>query len=265
VRLTQVLANLLNNAARYTEPGGRITLGVRAEGSGVEFVVKDNGRGIPKELLPRVFDLFVQEREGGGGLGIGLTLVKQLVGMHEGRVEAASEGAGLGSEFRVWLPACADQATSEAAENAVEEMPSTLPETGVQRALHVALVEDNDDVRLLMGEVLESWGHQVRQASTGAVGVDLILEQKPDIAFIDIGLPDMDGYELARQIRSVLGAQKPLLVALSGFSQRRDRERSSHAGFDDHLAKPASPADLKRLLNQAGRTLAQASNETQGT
>jgi CheY-like chemotaxis protein/anti-sigma regulatory factor (Ser/Thr protein kinase) len=266
VRLTQVLANLLNNAARYTEAGGRLTLSVAASGSGVEFAVKDNGRGIPRELLPRVFDLFVQEREGGGGLGIGLTLVKQLVGMHEGRVEAHSEGAGKGSEFRVWLPACADQsAHDEEAAESVEEVPTTLPEAGQLRALNVALVEDNDDVRLLMGEVLESWGHEVRQAATGAVGVDLILTQQPDIAFIDIGLPDMDGYELARQIRSALGAKKPLLVALSGFSQRRDRERASHAGFDDHLAKPASPADLKRLLSQARRAAHSAQNETQGT
>jgi signal transduction histidine kinase len=266
VRLTQVLANLLNNAARYTDPGGRLTLSVAANGSGVEFVVKDNGRGIPKELLPRVFDLFVQEREGGGGLGIGLTLVKQLVGMHEGRVEAHSEGAGKGSEFRVWLPACQDQSASEAlADDSIEEVPVTMPEAGAMRALNVALVEDNDDVRLLMGEVLESWGHEVRQAATGAIGVDLILTQQPDIAFIDIGLPDMDGYELARQIRSALGAKKPLLVALSGFSQRRDRERASHAGFDDHLAKPASPADLKRLLLQARRAAQSAQNETQGT
>jgi signal transduction histidine kinase len=264
VRLTQVLANLLNNAARYTEAGGRIALGVKPKADGVEFVVKDNGRGIPKELLPRVFDLFVQEREGGGGLGIGLTLVKQLVGMHDGRVEAESEGAGHGSEFRVWLPMCPDQSAPDVLDSS-EEAPTTMPEAGYQRALHVALVEDNDDVRLLMGEVLESWGHQVRQASTGAVGVDLILKQRPDIAFIDIGLPDMDGYELARRIRSALGADKPLLVALSGFSQRRDRERASHAGFDDHLAKPASPADLKRLLNQAGRALVQPSTETQGS
>jgi two-component system, sensor histidine kinase len=266
VRLTQVLANLLNNAARYTEPGGRLTLSVAANGSGVEFVVKDNGRGIPKELLPRVFDLFVQEREGGGGLGIGLTLVKQLVGMHEGRVEAHSEGAGKGSEFRVWLPACDDQSAHAAlADESCDAAPTTMPEAGAMRALNVALVEDNDDVRLLMGEVLESWGHEVRQAATGAIGVDLILTQQPDIAFIDIGLPDMDGYELARQIRSALGAKKPLLVALSGFSQRRDRERASHAGFDDHLAKPASPADLKRLLLQARRAAQSAQNETQGT
>jgi signal transduction histidine kinase len=265
VRLTQVLANLLNNAARYTDAGGRISIGVHAKSEGVEFVVKDNGRGIPKELLPRVFDLFVQEREGGGGLGIGLTLVKQLVGMHDGRVEAESDGTGRGSVFRVWLPSCGAQSADDAAPASCEDAPTTLPETGHPRSLHVALVEDNDDVRVLMGEVLESWGHEVRQAATGAIGVDLILEQRPDIAFIDIGLPDMDGYELARQIRSALGAQKPLLVALSGFSQRRDRERASHAGFDDHLAKPASPADLKRLLNQAGRALAQPSTETQET
>jgi signal transduction histidine kinase len=263
VRLTQVLANLLNNAARYTDPGGRLTIGVAPRQGGVEFFVKDNGRGIPKELLPRVFDLFVQEREGGGGLGIGLTLVKQLVSMHEGRVEAQSDGSGKGSEFRVWLPMCQDQSAPAEAE-VIEEEPTTLPEAGRTR-LTVALVEDNDDVRLLMGEVLESWGHEVRQAATGMVGVDLILEQRPDIAFIDIGLPDMDGYELARQIRSALGEEKPLLVALSGFSQRRDRERASNAGFDDHLAKPASPADLKRLLSQAGRAVAESSNGTQGS
>src|SRR5690606_2028059 len=141
------------------------------------------------------------EREGGGGLGIGLTLVKQLVGMHGGRVEAHSEGTGKGSQFCVWLPACADQsaASDEVAAESSEPSPTTLPEAGQTRALNVALVEDNDDVRLLMGEVLESWGHEVRQAATGAVGVDLILTERPDIAFIDIGLPDMDGYELARQ------------------------------------------------------------------
>jgi two-component system, sensor histidine kinase len=263
VRLTQVLANLLNNAARYTEPGGLLCIGVALHDGGVEFKVKDNGRGIPTELLPRVFDLFVQEREGGGGLGIGLTLVKQLVSMHDGRVEAHSAGSGKGSEFRVWLPMCEDQSVPDQSADS-EAVPITLPEAGRTRGLNVALVEDNDDVRLLMGEVLESWGHEVRQAATGAVGVNLILEHRPDIAFIDIGLPDMDGYELARQIRAALGASKPLLVALSGFSQRRDRERASSAGFDDHLAKPASPADLKRLLSQAGETVAQASNGTQG-
>jgi two-component system, sensor histidine kinase len=258
VRLTQVLANLLNNAARYTDPGGCLTLSVLGQAGGVEFLVKDNGRGIPKHLLPRVFELFVQEREGGGGLGIGLTLVQQLVRMHGGRVQAESEGAGRGSEFRVWLPVL----SAASAEDAVEESPRTLPEARATERLNVALVEDNEDVRLLMGEVLSSWGHDVSQAATGAVGVDLIVNGRPDIAFIDIGLPDMDGYQLARQVRATLGNGKPLLVALSGFGQRRDRERANLAGFDDHLAKPANPADLKRLLDEASRARSPA-NETQ--
>jgi CheY-like chemotaxis protein/two-component sensor histidine kinase len=259
VRLTQILANLLNNAARYTDPGGHLQLSVRPQSGGVEFAVKDNGRGIPKQLLPRVFDLFVQEREGGGGLGIGLTLVKQLVQMHRGRVQASSDGAGQGSEFKVWLPL----AQEESAVDGVEETPSTLPQAGAMTGLSVALVEDNDDVRLLMGEVLTRWGHEVSQAASGAVGLELILKGQPDIAFVDIGLPDMDGYELARQVRAAPGAHRPVLVALSGFGQLRDRERASVAGFDDHLAKPANPADLKRLLNEASRTRTANVSETQ--
>jgi signal transduction histidine kinase len=258
VRLTQVLANLLNNAARYTDPGGCLNLSVVGQAGGVEFLVKDNGRGMPKPLLPRVFELFVQEREGGGGLGIGLTLVKQLVQMHGGRVQAQSEGVGRGSEFMVWLPVM--QAAS--AEGAFDETPCTLPEARSTGRLNVTLVEDNEDVRLLMGEVLTSWGHEVSQAATGAVGVDLIVKGRPDIAFVDIGLPDMDGYQLARQVRATLGNGRPLLVALSGFGQRRDRERANLAGFDDHLAKPASPADLKRLLDAASRARISPANET---
>ncbi len=255
VRLTQVLANLLNNAARYTETGGHIMLGCRAEADGVEFSVKDNGRGIPRELLPRVFDLFVQERTGGGGLGIGLTLVKQLVQMHDGTVFAKSQGSGQGSEFCVWLPTCQPGTAWSGDALAAELGPNR--DIG---CLNVALVEDNVDVRELMGEVLESWGHDVCQAATGAVGVDLILKMRPDIAFVDIGLPDMDGYELARQIRTALGTSKPMLVALSGFGQLRDRELASRAGFDDHLAKPASPADLRRLLSEASRSRSQESD-----
>jgi signal transduction histidine kinase len=261
VRLTQVLANLLNNAARYTEPGGEIRLVSEVKDDGVALTVKDNGRGISSELLPRVFDLFVQEREGGGGLGIGLTLVKQLVQMHRGQVVAKSAGAGQGSEFSVWFPECPEDSTL------VSARPSSPPppEPVAPEALNVALVEDNDDVRLLMGEVLASWGHLVSEASTGAIGVDLILKGRPDIAFIDIGLPDMDGYELARQIVSVLGCDKPLLVALSGFGQRRDRERARRAGFDDHLTKPASPADLRRLLGEASRARSVPTHALEGT
>jgi two-component system, sensor histidine kinase len=231
---------------------------------GVEFTVKDNGRGIPEELLPRVFDLFVQERQGGGGLGIGLTLVKQLVRMHEGRVGAKSEGSGNGSEFSVWLPGVNTSLLELSAVDNDDLIPTTQPEAGLGGPLRIALVEDNDDVRLLMGEVLQNWGHEVSQASTGALGVQLIVEQQPEIAFIDIGLPDMDGYELVRQVRARLASSAPLLVALSGFGQRRDRERATIAGFDDHLAKPASPIDLKRLLAEAYRARARAESSQGG-
>jgi signal transduction histidine kinase len=240
LRLVQVVANLLDNAARYTPPRGRITLGCRAENGGVKFWVKDNGRGISSELLPCIFGLFVQERTGAGGLGIGLTLVKQLVQLHGGRVEAHSDGPSLGSEFSVWLPPCpADVASAPA---------STRPRSGVRRPLNVALVDDNDDARSVLGEVLESWGHQVSQAATGAAGVELIVDKRPDAAFIDIGLPDIDGYEVARKVRAAVGGQSPLLVALSGFGRVEDRERALAAGFHHHLTEPASSADVKRLL-----------------
>jgi signal transduction histidine kinase len=253
VRLTQVLANLLNNAARYTEPGGTIEVCCEARNAGVEFTVKDNGRGISAQLLPRVFDLFMQAREGGGGLGIGLTLVKQLVHMHGGRVMAKSAGLGLGSEFGVWLPAKlrGSDELADSCEEPAEAVPSTEPDRQKRPTLAVALVEDNDDVRVLMGELLSSWGHTVSQASSGEVGVNLILKECPDIAFIDIGLPDIDGYELARRVRARLGSRPLQLVALSGFGQRCDRERALVAGFDHHLAKPASPADLQKLLAEA--------------
>jgi len=240
-RTIQLVANLLDNAARYTAPHGRLTLGCRREDGGVTFWVKDNGRGISPELLPRIFDLFVQERTGIGGLGIGLTLVKQLVQLQDGRVHAQSEGAGMGSEFSVWLPVCpADVASA----------PSSLrPKSGTRRALRVALVDDNDDARLVLGEVLASWGHQVTQAAAGAAGAELILRARPDVAFIDISLPDIDGFEVARQVCGALGVESPLLVALSGFGRPEDRERALVAGFHHHLTKPASSADLKRLLN----------------
>jgi two-component system, sensor histidine kinase len=270
VRLTQVLANLLNNAARYTDPGGCLEVACGVRSGGVEFVVKDNGRGISPQMLPRVFDLFMQEREGGGGLGIGLTLVKQLVQMHGGRVMAKSAGAGQGSEFSVWLPALQLAQGRSAADEVAEAVPSTQPDQSAQAALSVMLVEDNEDVRALMGELLSSWGHEVRQANTGEGGVDLILKQHPDIAFVDIGLPDMDGYELARRVRARLGGTPLQLVALSGFGQRGDRERALGAGFDHHIAKPASPADLQRLLQEAeakrnlrGRSLANVQSGAQ--
>jgi signal transduction histidine kinase len=240
LRMVQVVANLLDNAARYTAPHGRLTLGCGARDGGVRFWVKDNGRGISPELLPSIFGLFVQERTGAGGLGIGLTLVKQLVQLHGGRVEAHSEGPGLGSEFSVWLPPCpADTASAPT---------STRPKSGTRRPLHVVLIDDNEDARLVLGEVLASWGHHVSQAATGVAGVELIVSSRPEVAFIDIGLPDIDGFEVARKVSESLGAASPMLVALSGFGRAEDRERAHAAGFHHHLTKPASSSDLKRVL-----------------
>lgn len=251
VRLTQILANLLNNAARYTDLGGQIELhgesrasldGTGQQLEGVELRVKDNGRGIPAELLPRVFELFVQERSG-GGLGIGLTLVKQLVTMHGGRVSVASAGSGQGSEFTVWLPAASAPAPSV--------RPPRSGTSDLGRALKIVLVEDNDDVRSLMCELLVQWGHAVSEAATGEQGIALIVGETPDIAFVDIGLPDIEGYEVARRVRTALGPGQPRLVALSGFGQQRDRDRASLAGFDEHLVKPAAPDALRHLLDAA--------------
>jgi len=249
VRLTQVFANLLNNAARYTEPGGAIHVSCTERDGGVELAVRDNGRGISPDLLPRVFDLFMQEREGGGGLGIGLTLVKQLVSMHGGRVTASSPGPGQGSEFRVWLPQSSESLPEGLGRSEAEVASSPQPESRCKARLRIALVEDNEDVRTLMAELLSSWGHEVLQANSGGQGVQLILQQRPHVAFVDLGLPDFDGYEVARRIRAALSSG-PCLVALSGFGQRSDRERALDAGFDQHLAKPATPAQLQGLLER---------------
>lgn len=262
VRLTQVLVNLLNNASRYTDPGGSVEVCCRSRAGGVEFIVKDNGRGISPQVLPHVFDLFTQERVGGGGLGIGLTLVQHLVHMHGGHVQAHSDGFGLGSEFSVWLP------TLDAEdEPAAHRGPRLAPRSDAPRpehasrgeaarperalALRVAVVEDNEDVRILMNDLLTSWGHEVREAETGEAGIELIVGQRPEIAFVDIGLPDMDGYEVASRVRALLPDCPLQLVALSGFGRRGDRERALSVGFDHHLAKPASPEDLQRLLQEA--------------
>jgi CheY-like chemotaxis protein/anti-sigma regulatory factor (Ser/Thr protein kinase) len=252
LRLTQTIANLLNNAARYTDAGGLITLSVRPSDGGILVEVVDTGRGMPPELVPHVFDLFVQEKAGGGGLGIGLTLVKRLVHLHGGRVEASSDGVGRGSVFRVWLPQI---------EATLAESPEDAPAAEVARPMSVTLVEDNEDARLMMCEMLTRWGHDVRQATDGEQGVKMILAEPPDIAFIDIGLPDTDGYDVARRVRAELGPSRPHLVALSGFGQRRDRERATSVGFDHHLTKPTSVEVLQRLLLDTSRRLEQGQRE----
>jgi signal transduction histidine kinase len=240
VRLAQVISNLLNNAARYTDPGGHIELSCRLDGDHVLVRVTDDGAGMEPTLIERAFDMFVQGQADGSGLGIGLTLVSRMVELHGGTVTAHSEGRGKGSTFEVRLPVfrgapdlCAPQRAPEAE----------------ARTLRIAIIEDNEDVREMMRFLLERWGHVVvGEAGTATTGIDLLLDTRPDVALVDIGLPDLPGYDVARRVCSILGAERPRLVAFSGFSQAEDRRASAEAGFDEHLSKPVRDAQLRRAL-----------------
>jgi PAS domain S-box-containing protein len=235
-RLTQVLSNLLTNAAKYTPPGGRIDVVARAEDGNALITVKDTGKGIPPDLLSRVFDLFVQgyrtPDRSGGGLGLGLSIVRMLVTMHGGQVTAASEGPGKGSEFRVTLPLD----TSMGAAISAPAAPASAPVRPLGRR-RVLVVDDNRDAAELLAEALELEGYQTRVAFDGPSALRVAAEFRPELAFLDIGLPVMDGYDLARRLRAL--KQGPLvLVAITGYGQPADRARSAEAGFDEHLVKP---------------------------
>jgi two-component system CheB/CheR fusion protein len=249
-RLTQVLFNLLNNAAKYTEPGGRIWLTAAPDGAAVELRVRDTGVGIGPELLPRVFDLFTQgERtldRSQGGLGLGLTLVKRLVEMHGGTVEARSAGPGQGSEFVVRLPAPAAAPAGQPPAPAAAPVPAARPG-------RVLVVDDNVDVAESVALLLqEGLGHEVRVAHSGPQALELAREFRPEAVICDIGLPGMDGYEVARRLRRLPEGDSALLVALSGYGQEEDRQRSREAGFDVHLLKPVGWATLQPVLTQLG-------------
>jgi CheY-like chemotaxis protein/anti-sigma regulatory factor (Ser/Thr protein kinase) len=242
-RLTQVLANLLTNAAKYTNPGGKIRVAVVEQGDHVEVAVSDNGTGIEPELLPRVFELFVQGYRSSdrstGGLGIGLTLVHKLTELHGGTVSAHSEGPGKGSTFKVRLP-CISLVRSQ------PEVPRRT--TGISMTAEprrILLVDDNEDALVLLAEALQVAGHVVRTAIDPAQALQVLEEFKPDLAILDIGLPVMDGYELAQRIREQLDGGTPRLFALSGYGAQTDRERSRKAGFSAHFVKPV---DVKQLI-----------------
>ena len=242
VRLTQVVANLLHNAARYTDRGGKIRLSCGTDNGDAVVRVADNGRGIAPEMLERIFDMFVQEKDGGGGgLGLGLTLVQSLVELHGGKVRAYSDGSGRGAEFIVRMPLAPVDVTLAPTAADEEEADASEP-------LHVVVVEDQQDVRDAMRALLAGWGHRVDEAADGESGIERILETRPDVALIDIAMPGMDGYAVARHIRSRLGDAAPRLVALTGFGREEDRDRARRAGFDFHLTKPAVPRDLRRAL-----------------
>jgi CheY-like chemotaxis protein len=247
VRLEQVFANLVTNAIKYTPAGGAITLRAEREGAEAVVRVRDTGVGLTREMLPRIFDLFTQvERtldRSQGGLGIGLTLVRSLVGLHGGSVEADSAGPGRGSEFVVRLPL--DMARHDAANAAADEADGA-PCAGRR----VLLVEDNPDSRELLKLLLEARGHRVDVASDGVQGVERAVALSPEVLIVDIGLPGLDGYGVAQRVRAHFG-RNVLLVALTGYGQPEDEQRALAAGFDVHCTKPVDAARLHRLLAAA--------------
>lgn len=242
-RLAQVFSNLLNNASKYTERGGQIRVTATAAGQAATVTVADTGVGIPKAMLPRIFDMFIQVQEfrdrTHGGLGIGLTLAKRLVELHGGTIEARSEGPGRGSTFKVHIPLAQPAETDAASRGRGAEFP--------HGECRVLIAEDNPDAAEMMRVMLSFKGHDVRVAANGAQAVAVAEQFDPHIGFLDIGMPGMDGYEAARRIRDLLG-RRVVLVALTGWGQDEDKRRSREAGFDHHLTKPPEPEILERLI-----------------
>jgi CheY-like chemotaxis protein len=243
-RIAQALSNLLSNAAKYTDRGGSISIAA-TDADGVGIVrVRDTGIGIPGEMLSRIFEMFTQLQAHGdrttSGLGVGLSLARRLVELHGGTLEANSGGAGRGSEFVIRLPLARVAATA----GAVDVHASRALPAGACRVL---IAEDNTDAAEMMRVMLCFGGHEVKVATDGVQAVAIAETVRPDIAFIDIGMPRMDGYEAARRIRRALG-NRVMLVALTGWGQEEDKSRAREAGFDHHLTKPAEPEMIERMI-----------------
>jgi signal transduction histidine kinase len=249
-RLEQVMSNLLSNAAKYTESGGRISVSAQRDGDQMILRVKDTGMGISSEMLPRIFDLFVRGAAGPararGGLGIGLALVRDVVSMHCGTIDALSEGVGRGSEFVIRLPALAPDALPVAEANSATSATPVLPPAHCRSVL---VVEDDEDVADMLCVAIRMWGYSVKVAHDGRAAITMSASEPPDVVLLDIGLPDLDGYEVARRLRAQLPAgHDARLVALTGFGQPEDRRRAEQAGFDVHLTKPTDMEELQRVL-----------------
>jgi len=245
-RLAQAVGNLLDNAIKYTDDGGRIGLRARVEAHEVVIVVEDSGVGVDPELLPHVFDLFIQadrslERKQ-GGLGLGLTLVRRLVEMHGGHVEAASAGPGLGSAFTIRLPCLA----AEVAEPVAAAEPAEAATAGPAR--RILVVDDQQDSTDSLALFLRLRGHEVRTAHDGPSALDEIEHYRPEVVFLDLGLPGMSGYDVARRVRMKTDLGPLRLVALTGYGTDADRQKTRDAGFDVHLAKPVDPRAVDELL-----------------
>jgi signal transduction histidine kinase len=243
-RVEQIVMNLLANALKYTPRGGGIEITVAGHGEVGRLSVKDTGVGMTPQMIERIFDLFYQGDRtldrAGGGLGIGLTLVRRLVELHGGRVDAESPGPGLGSTVTVELPRIAAPAGSE----------SVAPAPAASSPRRIILVEDSRDSRDMLRYLLEHAGHEVHEAADGPSGLRLILERLPDVALVDVGLPGLDGYEVARQVRAHEAARAVRLVALTGYGLPDDLRQSQEAGFDAHLVKPVDPARLAAVIRQ---------------
>jgi PAS domain S-box-containing protein len=242
-RLAQVFANLLHNAAKYTEPGGRIRLAARREGSDAVVVVRDTGIGISQDMLGRIFDLFSQAdrspERSGGGLGIGLSLVRRLVELHGGSVRAASDGPGRGSEFEVRLPIRLSELVQPSSE-------SDTMRAGTSR--RILIVDDNQDAATSLARILELLGHETRVAFDGVEALEAAEAFEPDVAILDIGMPGLNGYDVCRRMRERPWASATSFIALTGWGQEQDKRRASEAGFAFHLVKPVDSGELDRLL-----------------
>ena len=247
-RLAQVFANVLTNAAKYTPQGGRITVEAASAGDRVRTIVRDDGIGIRAEMLPRIFDLFVQERQAldraDGGLGLGLAIARSLVEAHGGSIEARSSGPERGTELIIELPASGARAMAS-------EAPAGREDRVAQAGRRVLVVDDNEDAAALLGEVVREWGHDVRIAHDGPAALNMVERFAPDVALLDIGLPAMDGYELARRLRELPQLASLQLVAITGYGQAQDRARAEAAGFDRHLVKPVDLSELEKIVRAA--------------
>jgi len=249
-RLVQVISNILNNAAKYTAPGGRIVLSVTVDEKRVHVAVRDNGVGVAPDILPYIFDLFTQAERtpdrSQGGLGIGLALVKSLVALHGGTVHASSDGIGEGSEFCICLPRLATPGGMGDAES---------PSAGMQTpgALRVMVVDDNVDAAQMLAALLEVQGHVVSVEYDARGALERVRREHHEVLLLDIGLPDLDGYELARRLRSQPESAEATLVALTGYGQSQDRKEAEQAGFDHYLVKPADMDQVNEVLAQAAK------------
>jgi signal transduction histidine kinase len=254
VRLAQVVANLLNNSAKYTPEGGRIEIDASAHAGEARVEVRDDGEGIDAQLLPRVFDLFVQGQRSldrsQGGLGLGLTLVKRLVELHQGRAEAESAGAGRGSTFRVFLPCLT------AVQDRIEKVSSIQGRKAPSAGRRVLVVDDNADAAETVAAYLRLEGHETKVVTEGAEVIGSARVFEPQVVVLDIGLPGLDGYQIAKQLRAQPNTRDSLLIAVTGYGREEDRARAAAAGFDCHFVKPADPVEIQAAIDRgrpAGR------------